>query len=116
MPDTAETIGRDELKQLIDNDQVIVVEALGEQYFADAHLPGAVNVPHDASRERIEELLSDKSAAVVTYCASPTCQNSAQLAQRLVGMGYREVREYAEGKSDWVEAGLAVERGAVAAA
>jgi hypothetical protein len=31
-------------------------------------------------------------------------------------MGYSAVREYAEGKQDWVEAGLPVETGAHAAA
>jgi rhodanese-related sulfurtransferase len=26
-------------------------------------------------------------------------------------MGYKNVRDYAEGKSDWIEAGLPVEKG-----
>lgn len=106
-----ETIGRDELKRLIDSGAVTVVEALPEQYFAEEHLPGAVNVPHDAPRQRIEASLPDRSAPVVTYCASLTCQNSAQLAQRLLSMGYRDVREYAEGKADWTEHDLPTERG-----
>jgi hypothetical protein len=28
-------------------------------------------------------------------------------------MGYKNVRDYAEGKSDWIAAGLLIERGAV---
>ena len=107
-----ETISREELKELIDRRAVTVVEALPGQYFEQEHLPGAVNVPHDAERERIEELLPDKSAPVVTYCGSLTCRNSAQLAARLAGMGYTDVREYAEGKVDWVDAGLPTEAGA----
>ncbi|HEV2723284.1 MAG TPA: rhodanese-like domain-containing protein [Thermoleophilaceae bacterium] len=106
-----ETISREELKGLIDRRAVTVVEALPGQYFEQEHLPGAVNVPHDAERERIEELLTDKSAPVVTYCASLTCRNSAQLAARLARMGYTDVREYAEGKVDWVDAGLPTETG-----
>jgi len=47
---------------------------------------------------------------VVTYCASLTCRNSEILADRLVAMGYSDVREYAEGKADWVESGLPVVR------
>ena len=104
-----ETISREELEALINRRAVTVAEALPEAYFDQEHLPGAVNVPHDAERERIEELLPDKSAPVVTYCASLTCRNSAQLAARLTGMGYTNVREYAEGKVDWVEAGLPTE-------
>ena len=108
----SERISREELKALIDGRAVTVAEALPEGYFEQEHLPGAVNVPHDAERERIEALLPDKSAPVVTYCASLSCRNSAQLAVRLTGMGYTDVREYAEGKADWVKAGLPTEAGA----
>ncbi len=108
-----ETISRKELKELIDREAVTVVEALPEGYFEQQHLPGALNVSHDAERGRIEELLPDRSAPVITYCASLTCRNSAQLALRLEGMGYSDVREYAEGKAGWVEAGLPTEAGAM---
>jgi len=101
-------ISRDEVKNLIDRDGATVAEALAEQYFEEEHLPGAVNVPHLAEEELINERLPDKDAPVVTYCASLTCRNSEILAERLVAMGYSDVREYAEGKADWIEAGLPV--------
>jgi rhodanese-related sulfurtransferase len=101
-------ISRDELKDLIDRDGATVAEALAEQYFEEEHLPGAVNVPHLAEEELINERLPDKDAPVVTYCASLTCRNSEILAERLVAMGYSDVREYAEGKADWIESGLPV--------
>ena len=41
--------------------------------------------------------------------------NSEIAARRLSTLGYTNVREYAEGKEDWVNAGLPVERGAAAA-
>ena len=106
-----ETISREELKELIERRAVTVAEALPEPYFEQEHLPGAVNLPHDAAAEQIEELLPDKSAPVVTYCASLSCRNSAQLAARLTQMGYTHVREYAEGKADWTDAGLPTESG-----
>jgi rhodanese-related sulfurtransferase len=101
-------ISRNEVKNLIDRDGATVAEALAEQYFKEEHLPGAVNVPHLAEEELINERLPDKDAPVVTYCASLTCRNSEILAERLVAMGYSDVREYAEGKADWIEAGLPV--------
>jgi rhodanese-related sulfurtransferase len=103
-------ISRDELKELIDRDGATVAEALDQQYFEEEHLPGAVNVPHLAEKELIEERLPNKDAPVVTYCASLTCRNSGILADRLVAMGYSDVREYAEGKADWIESGLPVVR------
>jgi rhodanese-related sulfurtransferase len=47
----------------------------------------------------------------VVYCANAQCRNSDIAAQRLHQLGYGRVRVYADGKKDWVEAGLAVEHG-----
>ena len=110
------TISRDELRQAIQDGAVTVVEALPPMYFEDAHLPGAVNLPHDRVRELAPTLLPDRDAPIVAYCANLPCQNSGIATRELIAMGYRDVREYAEGKQDWLEAGLPVERGARAAA
>ena len=80
-------------------------------YFDTEHLPGAINLPHDRVRELAPELLPDRGARIVTYCANTPCQNSGIAAATLVTMGYSDVREYAEGKQDWIDAGLPVEKG-----
>ncbi|WP_327287558.1 rhodanese-like domain-containing protein [Streptomyces sp. NBC_01198] len=51
----------------------------------------------------------DRDAAIVTYCTNPACPNSGQVADRLTGLGYTNVRKYREGIEDWVEAGLPTE-------
>jgi rhodanese-related sulfurtransferase len=93
-----------------------VVEALPEMYYRKAHLPGAINIPHDRVDELAPRLLPDKTAAIVVYCANAPCKNSGIAAARLVELGYRDVRDYHEGKQDWIEAGLPVETRAAAAA
>ena len=105
----APKITRDELKALLDRSEVAVVEALPEQYFAKEHIPGAIQVDHDELEAQAPERLPDKDAAIVTYCASLTCRNSEIAANKLIALGYTNVREYAEGKADWIEAGLPVE-------
>lgn len=106
------SISRDELRKRIEgDDDLVVVEALGPSYFEDAHLPGAKNLPHDQVDELAAELLPDKSAMVVVYCSNTVCQNSTVASQRLAEIGYTNVFEYVEGKQDWIEAGLPVERG-----
>ncbi len=106
------TISRDELEQRIDRgDAITIVEALGPMYFEDAHLPGAKNLPHDRVDELAPTVLPDRSATVVVYCSNTACQNSTVAARRLVQLGYEHVYEYVEGKQDWIEAGLPVERG-----
>lgn len=91
------------------NPAIILVEALPEKYFRDRHLPGALHLPHDQVRELAANLLPDKQAEIVTYCASATCQNSHIAAKVLTQMGYSNVSVYPGGKQDWIEAGLPVE-------
>ena len=78
-------ITRHELKAKLDRgDRIVLVEALPEPYYRKAHLPGALNLPHDRVDELAPRLLPDKSATVVVYCANLACQNSAIAARRLV--------------------------------
>jgi rhodanese-related sulfurtransferase len=109
---TTSTITRAELRDLIGANAVTVVEALPAEYYADAHLPGAINIPHTEVRDLAPELLPDKDAAIVVYCANLPCANSEIAAHVLTKLGYTNVRRYAEGKDDWREAGLALEHGA----
>ena len=94
---------------------VTVVEALPAQYYEDRHLPGAINVPHDDVEELAPQLLPDKDAAIVTYCSNTSCRNSGIAQAKLESLGYTNVAKYAEGKDDWVEAGLPTESGKVVA-
>jgi rhodanese-related sulfurtransferase len=102
-------IGRDQLRAAIEAGSVTVVDALGEQYWAQQHLPGALPLLADDVPAQAGRLLPDKAAAIVTYCSDPACPNSQQVATALETLGYTNVRKYREGIQDWVEAGLPVE-------
>jgi rhodanese-related sulfurtransferase len=100
-------ISRAEIVHKLDaREPIFLVEALPPRYFQEAHLPGAINIPHDQVRELAPRLLPDKAALVVTYCANGPCPNSGIAAGLLQELGYVNVREYYEGKEDWLEAGL----------
>lgn len=86
----------------------ILVDALGERYFAAEHIPGAINLPHTVSDDALRAALPDRNAEVITYCANPACQNSHVLAHRLRTLGYRNVAVFPGGKKEWTEAGLAL--------
>lgn len=104
------TISRDEIWTRMESGaSMTLVEALPEKYYRSGHLPGAINIPLDEIEARAGELLPDRDALVVVYCASLACRNSALAAQALGQLGYRNVREFAEGKQDWSEAGLPME-------
>lgn len=95
-------------------DPITLVEALPPMYFAQEHLPGAINIPHDAIDELAPERLPDRDAEIVVYCASGPCQNSGIASRRLAALGYTNVSDYHEGKAEWVAAGLPVQSGVAA--
>lgn len=110
-------IGRDELRVKIEGgEDFALVEALPPMYYEDAHLPGALNMPHDEVDKLAPALLPDKGREVIVYCANGPCKNSGISARRLIHLGYENVRDYHEGKQDWIEAGLPTESGALKAA
>ncbi len=102
-------IARAELAKEIEAGSVTVIDALGAEYFAKAHLPGALNLVEADVETTAPQLLPDKSAAIVTYCSNASCSNSQQVATKLESLGYTNVRKYRDGIQDWTEAGLPVE-------
>ncbi len=59
---------REELKAKIDRGEgLVVVETLGPGYYEDAHLPGAINIPHTEVEDLAPAMLPDKSAEIVVY-------------------------------------------------
>lgn len=104
------SISRDELhRKLLSDTRPTIVEALAERYYADKHLPGAINIPHDRVDALAPSLLPDKDAQIVVYCSNLQCQNSHVAAHRLTTLGYTNVVIYRDGKQDWEEAGLPLE-------
>jgi rhodanese-related sulfurtransferase len=91
------------------NPALVLLEALPEKYYEDGHLPGARHFPHDQARALAPQVIPDRTAEVVVYCASATCQNSHIAARTLRSLGYANVAVYASGKEDWRAAGLALE-------
>jgi rhodanese-related sulfurtransferase len=110
--DMSDVISRQELQQSLGRrPRPVLLETLPANYFQQSHLPGAINIPHDSVDKLAARLLPDKDAEIVVYCASITCHNSDYAAGRLKALGYANVRIYADGKADWIEAGLPVESG-----
>jgi rhodanese-related sulfurtransferase len=103
-------IRRDELKSKIDRgDKFFLVETLPEEKFRHQHLPHALNLPPDRTKELASQVLPDKNAEVVVYCGNSSCDASENAARELTEQGYRHVRRYVEGKQDWTAAGLPTE-------
>jgi rhodanese-related sulfurtransferase len=104
-----ELISRTDLHAAITAGKVTVIDALGGEYWARQHLPGALPLVVADVPTQAPALLPTRDAAIVTYCSNPACPNSTQVAEALTALGYTNVRKYREGIEDWVAAGLPVE-------
>ena len=89
---------------------IVLIEALSGPYNHKTHLPGAINILHTLVDELAPRQLPDKGAEIIVYYANLAFQNSEIAAQRLTELGYTRVRDYAEGKQDWLATGRPVER------
>lgn len=105
-----ETISRDELTEKIaKHDKFRLVEVTPEQEYHKAHLPGAINLPPDQVERLALKRLRDKDADIVLYSDGSPSHPSEEAARELTERGYTHVRDYAEGKQDWIDTGLPIE-------
>jgi rhodanese-related sulfurtransferase len=114
---TVAHISRQSLQQKIESGaDFALVDALSPMSYATSHLPGAINLPPESVDGRAQRRIPDRSTEVVVYCSDVACDSSVIVANRLIELGYENVGHYAEGKNDWVAAGLPVEGGRAARA
>ena len=100
-------ISRAELSSKIERgDRFHLFEVLPTMYWRKHHLPGAKSLPPDQVAELVPRLVPDKGEEIVLYCWDAACPTSGRAAHDLEAMGYTNVHEYAEGKQDWIDAGL----------
>ncbi|HET6178079.1 MAG TPA: rhodanese-like domain-containing protein [Candidatus Sulfotelmatobacter sp.] len=65
------TLSTHELKGKLDRKQnITVVETLAPERYREAHIPGALNIPPEQIKELAPQLLPNKNAEIVTYCAN----------------------------------------------
>jgi len=90
----------------------VLVDVRGPKLFADAHVPGAVNIPHRTmTTDRMAQY--PKDTLFVVYCAGPHCNGANKAAIRLARLGFR-VKEMIGGMAGWRDEGFAVAQGTTA--
>ena len=116
MAPALENIDRDALLEKIERgDELVIIDALSPISFAALRLPGAVNITPGTVDEQAPRRIPDHATEVVVYCQSPACDASVEVAERLIELGYLNVRHYAGGKDEWAAAGLPLEGGRASA-
>ncbi|GAA4475138.1 rhodanese-like domain-containing protein [Rhodococcus olei] len=104
-----ELITRDELAAALPDHSVVLLDTLPAEHYDRAHIRGALNLVEADVESMAPQVLPDRDAAIVTYCANISCRNSENVAGRLRALGYSNVRKYREGIADWESAGLPID-------
>jgi len=87
---------------------LVILDVRTPEEFAQAHLPGAIEIDFYAPdfAQRLDEL--DKDVPYVLYCHSGN--RSGQTMPVMKKLGFREVHEIQGGIANWYQAGLPLER------
>lgn len=83
---------------------------LTDEYFHGEMIPGSHRVPLDRVGREVSQTNLPKDAEIVTYCGGPKCPQSMLAAQKLVELGYTNVKAYEGGIEEWKNAGHEIAR------
>jgi len=104
-------IGVQDLRSLIDAGGHPVVVDVRSRVVRDLdprYIPGALAMDIGEVDARLGELPAESE--IVFYCSCPNEASAAQVAKKLIGLGYTKVRPLHGGLDAWIAAGFEVER------
>lgn len=102
-------IGGKELKRKMDwGDDFALVDARDRDSYGEEHIEGAMSLPVDQVEQKAEQMLG-KDREVVVYCEGFSCAASGNEVRKLKKMGFKKLRHYAGGISQWKEFGYPIE-------
>lgn len=106
-----QTISAEELHQKLQNKLGFEFwNVLTDEYFKNENISGSRHVPLDKVGAEVRQAGIAKNADIVVYCAGPHCPQSRLAAEKLVKLGYDNVRAYEGGLEEWKQAGYSVEK------
>jgi len=103
-------IGVADLRALMDGGRrpvVVDVRSPGARDLDPRFIPGALAMDAAEVDGRLGELPADRE--IVFYCTCPNEASAAQVAKKLIGLGYTKVRPLHGGLDAWIAAGYEVE-------
>jgi rhodanese-related sulfurtransferase len=103
-------IGVEDLRALMDGGRrpvVVDVRSPSGRDLDPRFIPGALAMDVAEVDRRLEQLPADRE--IIFYCTCPNEASAAQVAKKLIGLGYTKVRPLHGGLDAWVAAGYEVE-------
>lgn len=103
--DEFENISVEELRERLQNGEIILLDVRPEVEYENGHLPGALSLPLAEIEQKLASLPDDKT--IVAYCRGPYCVFADDALAVLAANG-RRVARLEEGVPEWRQAGHAV--------
>jgi rhodanese-related sulfurtransferase len=102
-------ISIDELKALMEQKSVLVIDVRDPSAFEAGHVPGAINIDYVNMPERARDYVKE-TRTIVTYCACTNETTAARAAVDLIQAGLTNVKALAGGWNEWIQRGEPVEK------
>ncbi|HEX8030078.1 MAG TPA: rhodanese-like domain-containing protein [Vicinamibacterales bacterium] len=102
-------ISIDELKALMDQGAVLIVDVRDPESFTKGRIPGAVNVDYTVMLKQAVTFAGEKRT-IVTYCACANEMTAARASVDLAAKGIAGAKALKGGWDEWVQRGERIER------
>ena len=99
--------------QRLAEEGALLIDARAPELYAEGHLPAAISLPLAEAEAHLETFRQTVAPdrTLIVYCSGYGCPDSFDLAVRLIGEGYQDVRVFEGGFPEWRDAGLPVAGG-----
>jgi rhodanese-related sulfurtransferase len=86
----------------------LILDVRSEKEYAEGHIPGALNIPHDELLDRLSEIDVAKTEEIVVHCRSGYRAGIAEKV--LIEADYSNVRDLDGHMNAWQSAGYPIEK------
>jgi rhodanese-related sulfurtransferase len=102
-------ISIDELKPLVEQGSVLVLDVRRPDEFVQGHIPGAVNLDYTLVAAQGSRFKAE-TRPIVAYCACANEMTAARAAVDLAGLGITGAKALKGGWNEWVARGERIEK------
>lgn len=92
-----EDVSVKQAKELIDNDEVVVIDVRTQGEYDEGHIPNATLIPEDEIDNKMEKL--DKDASYLMVCRSGN--RSSNASEMLAKNGFKHIKNMKGGMNEW---------------
>ncbi|HTR61266.1 MAG TPA: rhodanese-like domain-containing protein [Candidatus Binataceae bacterium] len=107
-----DTLSLDQFRRDVDDKNTLILDARAAPFYAQGHVPGALNLSRDdfaADYRRLKAALdASRDKQIVVYCSGGDCHDSRMVASALLSLGFSKVQVFTDGWTGWTQAGLPV--------